>query len=300
MAGLTRQICLVLATQNRPCLLRHVQQANRAFQFSCSRSFNTRVVRLADKKLERPAGIGDSSAAAKKSNMGKGKGPVTWVNFAMTGVILLICWGGWKYTLAKKEAKLDKERKKEIGKSMIGGKFELVDGDGKTRTSEDFLGKWVLLYFGFTHCPDICPDEMEKLAEVYDKLTAKSKEASTPWVSEPVPLFITVDPERDGVKEVGEYVKEFHPKFIGLTGSAEKVKEACKAYRVYFSAGPKSEDDDYIVDHTIIIYLIGPDGQFCDYYGQNKTSDDIVTSTLLQMGKNYQANKPGFIKSLVS
>ena len=73
MAGLTRQVCLVLATQNRPCLLRHVQKASRAFQFSCSRSFNTKVVRLADKKLERPAGIGDSSAAAKKSNMGKGK-----------------------------------------------------------------------------------------------------------------------------------------------------------------------------------------------------------------------------------
>jgi len=215
-----------------------------------------------------------------------------------TGAILLISWAGWEYVKAKKQARLDKERRREVGKSKIGGRFELVDQDGKTRTSEDFHGKWLLLYFGFTHCPDICPDEMEKLAEVYDKLTEKSK--TNKQVSEPVPLFITVDPERDGVKEVAEYVKEFHPKYVGLTGTTEQVKKACKAFRVYFSAGPRSEDNDYIVDHTIIIYLIDPEGQFIDYYGQNKTSDEIVTSTILQMGKYENSKKKGLMASLVS
>jgi len=248
-------------------------------------------------KVERPAGVG---GAPKAKFTGKGRGPVTWVNFVATGVILVIIWAAFEYTKAKKQAKLDKERKKEIGKSKIGGSFELVDQEGKTRTSADFHGKWVLLYFGFTHCPDICPDEMEKLAEVYDNLTAESKKGSNKAVTEPVPLFITVDPERDGVKEVAEYIKEFHPKFIGLTGSAEKIKEACRAFRVYFSAGPRSEDNDYIVDHTIIIYLLDPEGQFVDYYGQTKTSDDITNSVKLQMAKYQSQNSKSLLSSLVN
>ena len=108
--------------------------------------------------------------------------------------------------------------------------------------------------------------------------------------TEVVPLFISVDPSRDGVKEVKEYIKEFHPRMVGLTGSEEKTMEACKSFRVYYSAGPSDQDDDYIVDHTIIIYLIDPEGQFLDYYGQTKTADMISTSVLLQMTK-YAASK---------
>lgn len=225
---------------------------------------------------------------------------MTWVNFAATGLILVVIYIGFEYARAKKQAKIDKDRKREIGKSKIGGAFDLIDHHGNAKTSADFHGKWILLYFGFTHCPDICPDEMEKLGEVYDKLVEASK--TNKAVTEPVPLFITVDPERDGVKQTAEYVKEFHPKFIGLTGSVEKVKEACKAFRVYFSAGPRDDDNDYIVDHTIIIYLLDPEGQFVDYYGQTKTSDDITTSVMLQMAKYQSANSStsSLFSSLVS
>ena len=259
------------------------------------RLFSTQNVLL--EKLERPGGIGGGSKATKGQQLGKG-GPVGWVNLGATGLILGIIYVAYEYAKAKKKAREDQERRREIGKSKIGGSFDLIDHEGKAKKSDDFYGKWVLLYFGFTHCPDICPDEMEKMAEVYDNLTAAAKNSQT--VTEPVPLFITVDPERDGIKQVAEYVKEFHPKFVGLTGSAEKVKEACKAFRVYFSAGPRDDDDDYIVDHTIIIYLLDPEGQFVDYYGQTKTSEDITASVKLQMAKYRSQNSQSFFSSLVS
>jgi protein SCO1 len=143
------------------------------------------------------------------------------------------------------------------------------------------------LYFGFTHCPDICPEEIEKMVKAVDIL---EKEKKIDYVQ---PLFITVDPERDSVASVAGYIKEFSPKLIGLTGTKEAVEAATRAYRVYYSAGPRDVENDYIVDHTIIMYLINPDGEFVDYYGQTKSAEDIVAGILLNM-KKYKSLKRRF------
>lgn len=240
-------------------------------------------------KMERPKSL--DSAREKKTPAPKG-GPISWLNLAATGVIIAILYVFYHYARSKKEAAIARDRKQMIGKAKIGGGFELTDHTGQPRKSEDFLGQWILIYFGFTHCPDICPEELEKMAEVVDKLAKNKRDIQ--------PLFISVDPVRDGVKEVAEYIKEFHPRLIGLTGTEEQVKDTCKSYRVYYSAGPKDDDDDYIVDHTIIVYLVDPDGEFVDYYGQTKDADTITNSVILHMGKYEVANKKSLISQLVS
>ncbi|XP_051276114.1 protein SCO2 homolog, mitochondrial [Dicentrarchus labrax] len=181
--------------------------------------------------------------------------------------------GVWGYVYSEKQQKLRQQRVEQLKQVAVGqGNFSLLDHRGQRRTKQDFLGSWLLLYFGFTHCPDICPDELDKLSAV---VAALDQDASLPPVQ---PVFITVDPERDDVAALARYVKDFHPRLIGLTGTVEEVKLAGRDYRVYASAGPKDEDGDYIVDHTILVYLITPDGLFLDYYNRMKNQDQIAES----------------------
>ncbi|KAG8005414.1 Protein SCO2-like protein [Nibea albiflora] len=196
-----------------------------------------------------------------------------------TRVLVTLLLGGgllgvWWWVEQEKQQKLRQQRVEQLKQVALGqGNFSLLDHSGQRRTKKDFLGHWVLLYFGFTHCPDICPDELDKLSAAVSEL---DRDASLP--PRPARLHHRGPGERDDVAALARYVKDFHPRLIGLTGTTEEVKEAGRDYRVYASAGPKDEDGDYIVDHTILIYLISPDGLFLDYYNRMKNQNQITES----------------------
>ncbi|MCK0209143.1 SCO family protein [Starkeya koreensis] len=135
----------------------------------------------------------------------------------------------------------------------IGGPFELVDQDGQTVTQDSFAGEPTLVFFGFTHCPDICPTALFEMSQVFEALGPDARKVNG--------LFVTVDPERDTAEVMKAYLGSFHPSIQGLTGTPEQVAAMIKAYRVYAKKVP-TQDGDYTMDHTAIIYLMGKDGSF--------------------------------------
>lgn len=168
-----------------------------------------------------------------------------------------------------------------LGRAAIGGQFELIDGSGKPFTDTELLGRWNLIYFGFTMCPDICPAELTKVAEALDILEKKGRKVSS-GLGAVQPVFISVDPGRDTPERSTEYARGFHPAFVGLSGSEEQVRQTAKAYRVYYSRDD-AENDDYLVDHSIITYLMDPTGEFREFYGKNSTAVEMAARIEQQM-----------------
>jgi protein SCO1/2 len=138
--------------------------------------------------------------------------------------------------------------------------FQLVDQDNRPFTRSSLLGRQTLLFFGFTHCPDICPAELQVMAAALDELGPKANDI--------IPIFITLDPERDTPPVVTGYVMNFSPRFVGLTGSPEQIAEAAKAYRVTYSKFQEegAKPDDYTIDHVALVYLMGKDGKFLTHF----------------------------------
>jgi protein SCO1/2 len=161
--------------------------------------------------------------------------------------------------------------------ARIGGPFTLVDHTGKTVTETDFRGRFMLVYFGFTYCPDACPTTLTSMAEALDIIG--------PAAARIVPVFVSVDPERDTPEQLRMYVRHFHPSLVGLTGSADQVAAAAKAYRVYYAKVPEegSDEGDYIMDHTSIVYLMGPDGKFRVHFTGHTTSPETMAERILDV-----------------
>lgn len=157
------------------------------------------------------------------------------------------------------------------GTALVGGPFELVDQTGAKFTEARLAGKYSIIYFGYTFCPDICPTELQTIAEALDKLSPGELEKIQP-------IFITVDPARDTVPVMAKYVTLFHPRLIGLTGTENQIKAAEKAYRVYADKAPSQDKDskDYLMNHTSVTYLMGPDGKFLDHFANGATPDKIA------------------------
>jgi protein SCO1 len=169
-----------------------------------------------------------------------------------------------------------------VGKAAIGGPFELLDKDGAVFTEKDLLSRWTLIYFGFTMCPDVCPDELTKVAEVLDTLARHGKTIGPTAEADISPILISIDPERDTPKRTHEYAVGFHKAFTGLSGSLDQARVAAKAYRVYFSKDDNA-GDDYLVDHSIITYLMDPKGEFVDFYAKNVTAPEMAASMEAKM-----------------
>ena len=149
----------------------------------------------------------------------------------------------------------------------IGGPFTLVSTDGRTVTDQTYRGKWLLVYFGYTFCPDACPMALTNMGVALDKLG--------PDAAKLQPVFITVDPKRDTRQALAEYMKSFDPRIAALTGSEEQTAAAAKAYRVYYSV-QKTGGDDYLVDHSAYIYLMSPAGKFAKVLAGNLSGDQMA------------------------
>ncbi|MGA0394900.1 MAG: SCO family protein, partial [Rhodospirillales bacterium] len=152
----------------------------------------------------------------------------------------------------------------------IGGPFELVDHTGAVKTHADFAGKFMLIYFGYTYCPDVCPTALTAMTDALNSLGSRAKNVT--------PVFITVDPKRDTVEQLKMYTSHFHPRMVGLTGSEKQIAEAAKAFRVYYARHKESEPgaNDYLVDHSSIVLFMDQQGRYLTHFGHAVTGEAMA------------------------
>ena len=154
------------------------------------------------------------------------------------------------------------------GRGHVGGPFELIDHTGKKRTDADFRGKLLIVYFGYTYCPDICPADLLQISLAIDKLGPAGNGVQ--------PLFISVDPERDTPAVLAQYVSSFHPRLVGLTGTPGQIRVAANSYKAYYAKYVPPDGGVYLIDHTGFTYLMGRDGKYLGFFPPGTSADRMI------------------------
>ncbi len=194
--------------------------------------------------------------------------PRTPPRFALVAIVfagVLVITAGVLLTLALRET--PRGAAGTALASAIGGQFQLIDQNGKPFSDANLKGKWHLIFFGYTHCPDACPTALNEMSLALDRLGIKRDEVGV--------VFITVDPERDTPDVLKSYVQNFDAPIVALTGSPEAVAQAAKAYRVFYAKHPRA-DGDYDMDHSAVIYVMNPEGRFTATFTPDSSADAIV------------------------
>ncbi len=161
------------------------------------------------------------------------------------------------------------------GTPLIKSGFALTDHTGRKRTDRDFSGRWQLVFFGFTHCPDVCPTSLSLMSQILDALGKDAQHIA--------PLFITVDPSRDTPEVLRQYLAPFHSSIVGLTGSEDEVRSAAKSFRVYYSQFKQNgAPDGYLVNHSGYIYLMRPDGSYATHFSEKGDPLERIVASIMK------------------
>ncbi|MBL42486.1 MAG: SCO family protein [Rhodospirillaceae bacterium] len=166
-------------------------------------------------------------------------------------------------------------------KSLIKSNFNLIDQNSKIVTNEDFYGKFTLIFFGFTFCPDVCPNTLNKISIAYDLLQEDIKKSLKV-------IFITVDPERDNFRIMNKYVSAFNKEFIGLTGSEKRIKQAADSMGVYFKKNVINDTtNEYLIDHSSIKFLMDKKGSYLAHFSRDLSAEEL-SKRISEKIKNYE------------
>ncbi|KAH7652742.1 protein SCO1/2 protein [Dioscorea alata] len=208
----------------------------------------------------------------------------SWLNYAIPTVILAIAGAGMyvryndeKRAILKGSKESTFSENSSLNRPAIGGPFKLFDMDNRAVTESDLRGNWTLIYFGYTSCPDVGPEEVRKMANVIDILeTAHNLEIT--------PVFITIDPQRDTPAQLLAYLKEFHPKIIGLTGPIDAIRQIAQEYRVFFKKVDE-EGQDYLVQCSKNMYLLDPNMDVVRFFGAEYAPEQLANEIVKEAQK---------------